>query len=95
MDYLHYSDFIIVTILLTILSLTLSNWQPPIQKKQYIVFSLLSIGALLGWHIINSWTYGVCLAGLVFFKNELTSDFQKTVKSFKKILKTGKEIDKE
>ncbi|WVR22075.1 MAG: hypothetical protein [Malazfec virus 1] len=94
MDYLHYSNFIVITILLTILSLTLSNWHPPIQKKQYIVISLLSVGALLGWHIINSWAYGVCLAGLVFFKNELTSDFQKTVNSFKKILNIGKEIDK-
>ena len=85
MDYTHYLNFVVVTILLVILGLLLKNWQPPIQKQQYIVMALLVMGAILGHFMIDSWAYGVCLAGLVFYKDKLVEEIKLVTNSYENL----------
>lgn len=89
MDYLN---FLVLTVMLIILGLLLRNWQPPI-KHQYIVILLLSIGSLLGNYMIDSWTWGFCIGGLIYYKDLLVTDFNLVASSFKQLLSIGKEID--
>lgn len=85
MDYTHYLNFIVVTILLVILGLLLKNWQPPIQRQQYIVMALLVMGAILGHFMIDSWAYGTCLAGLVFYKDKLVEEIKLVTHSYENL----------
>ena len=85
MDYTHYLNFVVVTILLVILGLLLKNWQPPIQKQQYIVMALLVVGAILGYFMIDSWAYGVCLGGLVYYKDKLVEEIKLVTHSYENL----------
>lgn len=45
--------------------------------------------------MVQNWTWGFCIGGLTYYKDLLVTDFNLVASSFKEILKTGKEIDKE
>lgn len=81
MEYLNY---IIITGLLIVLSLYLTRWQPPI-KKQYIALVLFAVGALLGYYMVSSWAYGILIAGLVYYKEELVEEVRQIKNSFNNI----------
>lgn len=71
----EFSNFIIVTLLLIILGLFLKGWEPPI-KLQYIALALGIVGAGLGAAMLDSWAYGIVVAGAVFFKDALVEEIK-------------------
>ena len=71
----EFSNFIIVTLLLIILGLFLKSWEPPI-KLQYIALALGIVGAGLGAAMLDSWAYGIVVAGAVFFKDALVEEIK-------------------
>ena len=85
-------NFFIVTGLLILFGLFLEKWEPPI-KKQYIAIAVFIAGGLLGWFMINHWTYGVLIAGLVYYKRELTLEIKEIKDSFVGIKDEIKDIE--
>lgn len=81
MDFIKYLDYIIITGLLIVLGLFLSRWEPPI-KKQYIALILFIVGGALGWFMVNHIAYGVLIAGLVYYKQELVAEVKAVKDSF-------------
>lgn len=71
----EFSNFITVTVLLIILGLFLKSWEPPI-KLQYIALALGVVGAWLGATMLDSWAYGIVVAGAVFFKDALVEEIK-------------------
>ena len=71
----EFSNFIVVTLLLIIMGLFLKSWEPPI-KLQYIALALGVVGAGLGAIMLNSWAYGIVVAGAVFFKDALVEEIK-------------------
>ena len=71
----EFSNFIIVTLLLIILGLFLKSWEPPI-KLQYIALALGIVGAGLGAAMLDSWAYGIVVAGAVCFKDALVEEIK-------------------
>ena len=84
MDLIQYLDYLIITGLLIVLSVYLSRWEPPI-KKQYIALVLFISGALLSFFMVSNWAYGVLIAGLVYYKEELVNEVRIIRNSFKGI----------
>lgn len=81
MDLIQYLDYLIITGLLIVLSVYLSRWEPPI-KKQYIALVLFISGALLSFFMVSNWAYGVLIAGLVYYKEELVNEVRIIRNSF-------------
>lgn len=81
-------NYLIVTGLLIILGLYLEKWQPPI-KKQYVALALFAVGSLLGWCMIQSWAYGVLIAGVVYYKRELVEEIKEIKDCFIDIKETS------
>lgn len=80
-------------LILIIIGLLLSNWEPPI-KDQYTFIILSIFGMFLGY-ILNCGIYwGFVVAGLVFYKNKLIEEF-KLVKESLTELKNEKKRKKE
>lgn len=86
MDIMKSLDYLIITGLLIILSVYLTRWEPPI-KKQYIALVLFIAGALLSYFMVNNWAYGILIAGLVYYKQELVEEVKSIKNSFKDISK--------
>ena len=57
----EFSNFIIVTLLLIIAGLFLKTW---------------ILGWWLGLTMLNSWAYGIVVAGVVFFKDALVEEIK-------------------
>lgn len=81
MEFIQYLDYLIITGLLIVLSVYLTRWEPPI-KKQYIALVLFISGALLSFFMVNNWAYGVLIAGLVYYKEELVNEVKVIKNSF-------------
>lgn len=81
MDFIQYLDYLIITGLLIVLSVYLTRWEPPI-KKQYIALVLFISGALLSFFMVSNWAYGVLIAGLVYYKEELVNEVKVIKNSF-------------
>lgn len=75
-------QYAFLTLILIILGMLFKNWQPPI-KHQYIVIMLLVLGSTLGFFLVGSWKMGFCIAGLVFYKDELVEEGKLVAKSYK------------
>lgn len=82
MEFIQYLDYLIITGLLIVLSVYLTRWEPPI-KKQYIALVLFITGSILSYFMVNNWAYGVLIAGLVYYKEELVEEVRKIKGSFK------------
>lgn len=91
LNNLNINHLIIIT-LLVILSLFLKRFIPPI-KEQYQVIVLVIIGGILGYYLINNTLIGVCISGLVFYKDTLVKELLLIKDSFV-ILKDEIEKDK-
>lgn len=70
-----FSNFVVLTGVLIVIGLFLKDWEPPI-KKQYIALSLGILGIALGEIMLESWAYGLLLAGLVFFKDKMVEEIK-------------------
>lgn len=70
-----FSNFVVLTGVLIVIGLFLKNWEPPI-KKQYIALALMILGIALGEIMLESWAYGLLLAGLVFFKDKMVEEIK-------------------
>lgn len=81
--------YLIITGLLTVACVFLERWQPPL-KKQYVAVLLFTLGAFLSFKLIDNLYYGILIAGLVYYKQELVQELVKIKKSFTDI---KKEID--
>lgn len=81
MDIAQYFDYFVITGLLIVLSVYLTRWEPPI-KKQYIAMILFIVGAVLSYFMVSNWAYGVLIAGLVYYKEELVEEVKMIKNSF-------------
>lgn len=82
MEFIQYFDYLIITGLLIVLSIYLTRWEPLI-KKQYIALVLFVAGALLSYFMVVNWAYGILIAGLVYYKEELVNEIKIIKNSFK------------
>ena len=87
-------EFFVLTGLLILLGLYLEKWQPPI-KKQYVALVIFIAGGLMGHFMIKHWAYGILIAGLVYYKNELVEEVKEIKNSFVGIKNTIEEDNTE
>lgn len=84
MDIQITSTIIQVSLVLIIVGLILSNWEPPI-KAQYRAMLMITIGGTLGHYLGCGIIWGVIIAGLVFFKDKLVEEVKLVRGSFNDI----------
>lgn len=77
-------DYIGVACGLVLLSLWLTNYQPPL-KKQWVALILMLVGCIVGHFILNNWGYGFLISGLVYYKDALAVEIASVLESFKAI----------
>lgn len=85
-------DYLILTLMLIIIGMTLKTWEPPM-KKQYIVVTLLVVGMWLGNKQVNNAYLGFCVAGLVFFKDKLVEEANLVANAYRGLEKGVNEYD--
>lgn len=84
MDLLQYFDYLVMTGLLIVLSIYLTRWEPPI-KKQFIALILFVVGSVLSYFMVDNFAYGILIAGLVYYKEELVEEVRTIKDSFKEV----------
>lgn len=79
-------NYLIITGLLIVGCVFLERWYPPI-KKQYIALMLFALGGCLSSFVVGNVFYGILIAGLVYYKQELVEEVRKVKESFTSIKK--------
>lgn len=77
-------DVLLLGLVLTVLGLFLTKWQPPI-KPQFVFILLAVIGMVLGWYMLNGFyglLWGWVYTGLVFYKNDLVDAIHQIKSAF-------------
>lgn len=86
------NHFVLVVILI-ILGLWLKRFIPPI-KEQYQSIIIFIVGGLLGHLLIDNALFGICISGLVFYKDVLVNECLEIIECAK-ILKDKELKEKE
>lgn len=78
-----YSHYLLITLVIIVVGLFLSAYEPPIKKQnQFVILTILS--AALSWltveRSVNSCLYGFVVAGLVFYKDRLLEEMKMLVR---------------
>lgn len=81
-------EYITVSLVLIVVGLLLSHWQPPI-RKQYQFIILAIVGIVLGYFTALGVLWGFIISGLVFYKGELVEEFRSVKEGFKEIREEG------
>ena len=68
-------EYITISLVLIVVGLMLSKWQPPIQK-QYQFITLAIVGIVLGYYTVLGVFWGFIISGLVFYKGEVVEEFR-------------------
>ena len=68
-------EYITVSLVLIVVGLMLSKWQPPIQK-QYQFITLAIVGIVLGYFTVLGVFWGFIISGLVFYKGEVVEELR-------------------
>ena len=68
-------EYITVSLVLIVVGLMLSKWQPPI-KRQYQFIILAIVGIVLGYKTVLGGFWGFIISGLVFYKGEVVEEFR-------------------
>ena len=83
-------NYFIIAGLLIVACVFLERWQPPL-KKQYIALILFVLGGGLSYYTLHNLAYGILIAGLVYYKEELVQEVAKVKDSFTSIRKEIKD----
>lgn len=80
----------LITIVLVILGLWLKRFNPPV-KEQYQLVIIVLVGGILSHYMINSIIFGICISGLVFYKEILIEELKMIRESIIDFKKEDKE----
>lgn len=70
MENMEYLSF---TMMMIIIYLVLSNWEPPL-KKQYIIIILLITSSFIAYFIGLNVSYAFAIAGTIYYKRDIVNE---------------------